>query len=184
MKNDAVLDAVEEVMIRKGGSYLSMADFAAQARVEEVELRKTFPNEALICAAWLERKDEASDKIHNAILMEDKPAKVKVDEYFSALISYMEENQYRGCPYSNVAACLCDSEREKRLQNIIAKHKESLKQFFMALSVDINPDNADLLGETLVLLYSGATTESRNLASLPPVQTARKAANAVCELFG
>ena len=179
----AILEAADVLFIDKGYGYVSLEEISSQANITETELRQQFPNEALICTAWLEEKHVNSDKVHNAILMENKPACQKVEEYFKALGEYMKENQFRGCPFSNTAAGMSREERDSQLQKIITEHKNSLREFLLALAVDINPDKSDVLGDALFLLYSGATTESRNLGTLDPIFAAQKAALALCDVY-
>lgn len=179
----AILDAADILFVKKGYGYVSLEEISSEANIKETELRQQFPNEALICTAWLEKKHVNSDKVHNAILMENKPACQKVQDYFTSLADYMKANQFRGCPFSNTAAGMSREERDSELQKIITEHKNSLREFLLALAVDINPDKSDVLGDSLFLLYSGATTESRNMGTLDPIFSAQKAAEALCDVY-
>jgi len=85
-----VLDSAEILFLNNEGSYISLEQLSKDSQVAEAELRQEFPNENLVCSAWLNRTDERSEKIHEAILLESKPAVQKIEDYFSSLISYME----------------------------------------------------------------------------------------------
>lgn len=182
-QTDQILDTAEILFLNREGSYVSLETLSKESQVEEVELRKQFPNEVLVCASWLNRTDKRSEKIHEAILAHTKPAVQKVDDYFSSLVTYMEENQYRGCVFTRVASGLKFGEKEQPIADVIAAHKKNLLKFFCALAVDISRENADILGNSLFLLYSGATTESRNACSLAPVQAAKHTAMMLCKAY-
>jgi len=183
-QTEQILDTAEILFLNKDGGYVPLDKLSKQSQVDEDELRKEFPNEVLVCSAWLSRTDERSEKIHEAILLEVKPAIKKVDDYFNSLVTYMEENQYRGCVFSRVSSGISYSERDKPVADIIVKHKQNLQKFFYALANEVTRENSKLLGESLFLLYSGATTESRNARSVVPIQAARKSAMTLCQAYG
>jgi len=178
-----VLDSAEILFLNNEGSYISLEQLSKDSQVAEAELRQEFPNENLVCSAWLNRTDERSEKIHEAILLESKPAVQKIEDYFSSLISYMEENQYRGCVFTRVASRLGSSQEEQPVTDSITKHKANLLKFFFALASEVTSIHAQTLSNSLFLLYSGATTESRNSRSLTPVRAAKESAMLLCNMY-
>jgi len=182
-QREQLLDSAELLFLGRDGIYVTLDQLSKQSQVPEVDIKKEFPNEALVCSAWLSRTDERSEKIHEAILLENKPAIEKVDDYFFSLVNYMQEHQYRGCVFSHVATGLGDSEKEKPVVDVIVEHKQKLHQFFYALANDLTNENSTVLGDSLFLLYSGATTESKNTRSLTPVQAARESARLLCMAY-
>ena len=183
MLQKTIIDAAAVLFYKKGFGYVSLKDIGEQAQVSEEDITKIFPNEALVCTAWLKDVNTQSDQYHESLLIKDAPAKQKVNDYFTDLLEFMKVNLYRGCPFSNVASNLTPSQRDNEIQKIIVKHKMKLKKFLTALATEISPDHSTTLGDSLFLLYSGATTESRNHQSLDPIISAQKSAAALCDAF-
>jgi len=183
LQKETIIDAAAVLFYKEGFGYVSLKDISEEIEVPEEEVTKVFPNEALVCTAWLENVDTKSDQYHQSVLLKDAPAKQKVNDYFADLAEFMKNNLYRGCPFSNVASTLSRTQRDNELQQVIVAHKRNLKKFLTTLATEISPSHASTLGDSLFLLYSGATTESRNLQSLDPIISAQKSAAALCEAF-
>jgi hypothetical protein len=100
----------------------------------------------------------------------------KLARYFDQLESYMENSQFRGCPYSNTSAV--SDEQCCGIIEQIRSHKESIRRFFRSLAAlqFSDPDTAAAMGDRIFVLYSGATGEAQNLKAMWPVHTARAAA--------
>ncbi len=109
---------------------------------------------------------------HAGILADDKlSADAKIMAYFKDLRSFMENHQFRGCPYTN-ALSVSRGKDEKITQEVL-DHKEFVREFFIAISGEITPSQrAQHVGEHLFLIYSGATTESQNLRAIWPIERA------------
>ncbi len=109
---------------------------------------------------------------HASILADDtKAAETKIIDYFSDLKSFMENHQFRGCPYTN--ALSASRGKDPKIVQEVLEHKEFSREFFISISQEITShERATLIGEYLFLLYSGATTESQNLKAIWPIQRA------------
>jgi len=109
--------------------------------------------------------------IRHASILADakKTTPQKIISYFEDLQAFMENNFFRGCPYSNALAASRGVDEE--VVKEVLDHKEFTREFFIALSQDITiSDRAPHVGEHLFLLYAGATTESQNLRAIWPIQ--------------
>jgi len=183
-ETDKVLEAAELLFLKDGYGYVTIEQLGEETELPEAQLRQVFPNKALICSAWLDRKDINSEKIHEAILVEAKPAIDKVDNYFASLAIYMEENRYRGCPFTRVSSTMESIQAEDQpVVDSVIKHKKNIEKFFINLAGDLVCDDPEILGKALFLLYSGATTESRNMRSMEPIYAARKSAIILCQAY-
>ncbi len=108
---------------------------------------------------------------HAELLAGPQEAKTKIIAYFSELKTFLEENHYKGCPYSNAVAS--SSSRDKAILKEVRDHKEFIREFLTALCFEVaTSERAARTGDLIFLLYSGATTESQNLKQSWPVESA------------
>ncbi|MEM9161180.1 MAG: TetR/AcrR family transcriptional regulator, partial [Verrucomicrobiota bacterium] len=139
-----------------------------------------FPSKEALCAAWLGDTHDRSEIFHDKLAKEDKDPLQKVRDYFLSLKDWMRNNTYQGCPYSNTAAN--ESGNTPLIQEKITEHKVFQKDFFLGLAHSFAQGvEARKLGHALFLLYSGATTEARNLKASWPIEEAAETATALCK---
>jgi len=89
-------------------------------------------------------------------------------------------NNFRGCPFTNTGAFL--AEESPRIRNAIVAHKLLERDFFVGLARELAPAAevpARALGDTLFLLYTGATTEAQNHRATWPIDRAQSCAQAL-----
>ena len=167
----------------RGISEVGVNEIIEKAETAKATFYQHFPSKDSLCEAWLNYVHSRSEQMRNEILVGSGSAEDKVDRYFEGLESFMKESEFRGCPYSNTGAVVgegCCGIREQ-----IERHKLSILNFFRTLAGEIAPSGqrAQALGDTLFILYSGATVEAQNLRSLWPIQSARTAARESCSQF-
>ncbi len=123
-------------------------------------------------ATELQEIHKASVARHASILAETRQdATAKMIQYFQDLQTFLERNQFQGCPYTNALFASYGTNAEI-VQQVI-NHKKFIRNFLITLSAEITtPCRAELTGEHLFLLYSGATTECQNLRDTWPVERA------------
>jgi len=154
--------------------------------IEEADTAKAtfyqhFPSKEDLCVTWLVGMHEASELSRAAILKSPEDPAMKIDNYFTNLEHFLEESQFRGCPFTNTSsitdAC-CESIRKQ-----IEGHKISIRNFFRDLSMQFiaTERRAQEVGDEFFLLYSGATMEAQNLKAIWPVHAARRAAKERCD---
>ena len=157
--------------------------------IEEADTAKAtfyqhFPSKEDLCVTWLDAMHEASEVARTDILQSSEDPSLKIDQYFTNLERFLEESQFRGCPFTNTSsiteAC-CDSIRKQ-----IEDHKISIRNFFrdLARQFTATESRAKQVGDEFFLLYSGATMEAQNLRAIWPVRAARRAAKERCDREG
>lgn len=137
------------------------------------------------CSAWLGELHRKSVKHHRQLIEGatgggKAPGEV-VGDYFDALEEYLREGEFAGCPFTNAATALeeqVNDEEAEAVRTEVEAHKLSIRDFFVEVAglVDESAGRARHLGEALFLMYSGATTEAKNLRETWPVERARSAA--------
>ncbi len=113
---------------------------------------------------------------HAELLAGPQEAKSKIISYFLDLKTFLEDNNFKGCPYSNSVAT--SKAQDKAILKEVRDHKEFIREFLTALSFEVaTAERAFRTGDLIFLLYSGATTESQNLQQSWPVESAIASVN-------
>lgn len=176
-----ILETAGRLFHENGYCGVGVNQIIAEAGTAKATFYQHFPSKEALCVAWLDSMHEKSELARADILGSDEDPLAKVDQYFISLERFLEEREFRGCPFTNTSsiteAC-CESIRQQ-----IESHKNSIRDFFRNLARQFTETDvrAEELGDEFFILYSGATMESQNLRAIWPVRVARRAARERCE---
>jgi AcrR family transcriptional regulator len=178
---DRILETASRLFHERGYSEVGINEIIDKAETAKATFYQHFPSKESLCTEWLEKVHEHSEKVRREILEGTGTASEKIDQYFEGLGRFLQEKDFRGCPYTNTGAVIdeeCACIREQ-----IEAHKLAIRAFFHRLAADLTATGrrAREVGDVLFLLFSGATVESQNLRSLWPVEAARAAARELCD---
>ncbi len=178
---DRILETAARLFHERGYSEVGINEIIEKAETAKATFYQHFPSKQSLCAAWLEAVHQRSDLQREGILQGPGTAIEKIDAYFEGLGSFLRENDFRGCPYSNTGAVI--DEECACLHQKIEEHKIAIRNFFRHLAGQFahSERRAREVGDALFLLFSGATVEAQNLRSLWPVEAARRSAREICE---
>lgn len=178
---EKAIEAFEPIFIKQGYDWVDLDEVAKTAAVELRDIKHEFPNKALLCSSWMEMTDIRAKKHHRELLSSGKSGRVILDQYFEELENFMIKFGFKGCPFTNASRAL-RGKSEPEIEERIREHKGEIRNFFLRLCERVNSQSAHL-GETLFLIYSGATTESANMQSMNPIQSGRQASLALFDLY-
>jgi len=179
---DRILETAGRLFFENGYCGVGVNQIIEEAQTAKATFYQHFPSKEDLCVTWLDTMHEASEAGRAKILKSAEDSLVKIDQYFTSLERFLEEGQFRGCPFTNTSsiteAC-CDPIRVK-----IVEHKISIRDFFRDLAKEFtaSESRADEVGDELFLLYAGATMEAQNLRAIWPVRAARRAAAERCKI--
>jgi AcrR family transcriptional regulator len=174
-----IMDTAGRLFALRGYGSVGINEIIETSETAKASFYNHFPSKEHLCAAWLGALHQKSEASHDAILTSNKDPLKIVQDYFDSLKAWIQENQYRGCPYTNTASALPGD--APLVQEKVDEHKIFIRDFFIELArkfTDGKP--ARQLGNTLFLIYSGATTESQNLKATWPVDVAAEVAIDLC----
>lgn len=173
---DRILETAGRLFFQRGYSEVGINEIIEKAETAKASFYQHFRSKEALCEAWLSHVHDRSEDSRKEIIAAAAPATEKISGYFDELVAFMESSDFRGCPYSNTSA-VSGSECTGILAQIRG-HKESLRRFFRELAGQAvgKGENADLLGDQILILYSGAATECQNLRETWPAVAARDAA--------
>ena len=179
---DRILATASRLFHERGYSAVGINEIIESSETAKATFYHHFPSKQSLCQAWLENVHEHWEEVRRGILDAPVEPMEKVATFFRELGQIMTESHFRGCPYTNTAVVV--SSQDSCLANAVQSHKLSLRDFFRDLATQIiptaTPGEIEGLGDTLFLLYSGATTEAQNLRTLWPVEVATTAAIEIC----
>ena len=172
---ERILETAGRLFARDGYALVGINEIIAQSETAKASFYQHFPSKEKLCAEWLKTTHERSVESHDTILKSKKPPQRKLREYFKDLKKWLQENNFRGCPYTNTTSMLNTEAPEIREQ--VEIHKLFLRDFFIEMARGITTtEKARGVGAALFLLYSGATAEAQNVRSTWPVESALETA--------
>jgi len=172
---ERILAAAGRLFSRRGYALVGINEIIAESETAKASFYQHFPSKEKLCAEWLKETHERSVASHDGILKSKKNPQRKLREYFNELKKWLQENNFRGCPYTNTSSMLNTDAPEIREQ--VEIHKLFIRDFFIELARGlVSAEKARQLGSALFLLYSGATAEAQNVRSTWPVESALETA--------
>ncbi|MFT4546224.1 MAG: AcrR family transcriptional regulator [Verrucomicrobiales bacterium] len=180
---ERILATASDLFIERGYSTLGINEIIEKSETATASFYHHFPSKQQLCLTWLTETHARSDVRHDAILNAEGEATQKVLDYFEGLKDWMLSKEFRGCPFTNIAASL--DKDSPPISEQVELHKLSIRDFFIDLAREIAPKGspARRLGTSLFLLYSGATTEAQNLKSVWPIDAATESVRGLFEPF-
>ena len=178
---EQAIDAFGPILIKQGYDWVDLDDVARTSALELKEIKHAFANKALLCESWMELTDIRARKHHAELLSSGKTMRQILDIYFEELESFMIKFGFKGCPFTNTARAI-RGKSEPEIEQRIREHKEEIRSFFTRLCKQAS-FKSDVLGESLFLMYSGATTESANMQKIKPITSGREASMALFDLY-
>ena len=166
-----IIETAGSLFARKGYGNVGINEILKTGGIARASFYHHFESKDALCAAWLESLHARSVEQHRDLLAGAQPPLEILVAYFESLKKWLLSNGFRGCPYSNTGTFLDDD--APAVRDAIESHKIFLRDFFIDLATRISPEgSARELGESIFLLYSGATTEAQNLRATWPVDRA------------
>ena len=178
---ERILETAGELFFQRGYSEVGINEIIEKAGTAKASFYQHYPSKESLCEAWLQAMHDRSEIFRAELLASVGNPAEKLARYFDQLETYMENSQFRGCPYSNTSAV--SDEQCCGIIEQIRSHQESIRQFFRALTAlhISDPVKAAEMGDRIFVRYSGATGEAQNLKSMWPVRAARAAALEIFE---
>lgn len=178
---DRLLQTASKLFYERSYSEVGIDEIIRESGVAKATFYTHFPSKDLLVEAWLQKIHD--DSIKHQLEVLNSPGKTcdKIATSFDELKTHLENNDFRGCPYSNSCA-VTDSECFL-IRDQIESHKEAAREFYFRLTLRETTDRdlARKMADQVFLLYSGATTESQNLRSSWPVDLAKETALLICQ---
>lgn len=148
----------------------------AESSVAKATFYNHFPSKASLCVAYLKARHRVWTGWLEADLDNLPRGEAKVRGVFDFLARWMEDCDFRGCAFLNIASEIPELNSDIRKE--VVAHKDGLRR----LLEDIIPGDLDRKREVsdfIYVLVEGAISASQNYGETWPVHRAREAAMAL-----
>lgn len=179
---DRILDKADALFSAKGYGNVGINEIIAESGTAKASFYQHFPSKERLCEAWLSMRHARSAVEWAGLVEQSGGAEKKIIAVFDGLAAFMQQSNFRGCPFTNTGGFIGDASAPVRAQ--IVHHKNTQRAFFIQLAIGLtSAAKAQKLGSALFLLYSGATMEAQNAQDTWPVEVAKTAAKALISLY-
>jgi AcrR family transcriptional regulator len=170
-----ILEAATGLFYGQGINATGVEELAERAHVSKRTLYQHFSSKDELVAAYLTRMGEAGRLPGSATL-----ARSDLTPREKLLAVFEIGPGFRGCPFNNAAAELCDPAHPAR--SVALANKQGFMAELVAVAREAGARQPELLGHQLAVLNDGAAAQAVTLSSAEPVAYARAAAEVLIDL--
>ncbi len=169
-----VLDAADRLFYEQGYGATGVNEIVAEAGVAKASLYQHYPAKSDIALAYLDRRAAAWTAELEAEVARHRVPRRRALACFDFLARWLPENGFRGCAFVNLAAEFPDA--SSAVREHARRTKEATRRRMAELAQEASAAGA---GDTLFLLFEGATVQAQLATDLWPVHAAKQAAAAL-----
>ncbi|MGF6774470.1 AcrR family transcriptional regulator [Paraburkholderia sp. GAS199] len=155
-----LLRAAEHLFYREGVRAVGVDAVVERAGVNKMSLYRQFSSKDELVMAYLERKDEQFFRYVERSFAKHpgEPAK-QLQQYFDDLASRASIDDYRGCPFVNVAVEFPDAAHPAR--QFVFRNKQRLMARILELTTAAGADDPEALANAFGLMIEGIYAASQ-----------------------
>ncbi|MCB2182101.1 MAG: TetR/AcrR family transcriptional regulator [Desulfobulbaceae bacterium] len=181
---DRIIETALNLFYKQGYLATGINQIISESQVAKATFYANFPSKEALCLAYLQARHKIWMGWLTDSIKSDSAPRKKLTGIFSFLKEWMQESNYRGCAFLNIASevPLADSE----IRNEVVKHKNSLQKYILETMADFfeskdEPTSSDPveLAKIVYILVEGAIVSSQNYSSVWPIEAAQKAVEAL-----
>jgi AcrR family transcriptional regulator len=151
-----VLDAAAELFYRQGINAVGVEAIATRAEVTKKTLYACFGSKDQLVTAYLVERDQLWRSYLASRVDEcDGSAVDKLLSVFTALASWMDRPDFRGCGFVNAHAEIPSADHPAR--RVIEQQKQWMVEYFRTLAGHARATDPDGLARSAFLLFEGVT---------------------------
>lgn len=171
---DRIIETALDLFYKQGYLATGINQIIAESKVAKATFYSNFPSKEALCVAYLQARHGVwmgwlKDHVENS-----KTDKEKLFAVFSFLKKWMQDSNYRGCAFLNIASEIPVSDSKIRAE--VIKHKDSFQKYLHAIIADIVPQkvNAAEITKAVYVLAEGAIVSSQNYNEIWPIESAQE----------
>jgi AcrR family transcriptional regulator len=149
-----VRDAAKTLFYRQGIRATGVEEVCRVAGTTKMSLYRAFPSKDALVEAILREDCEAAECAYGAALAEAVPPRDRPLAYIRAAAALLRQPGFRGCPMGLAIAEFPDPEHPAR--KVADAQKRAMRERLQRLCAEAGAEDADRLGDTLLLLLEGA----------------------------
>jgi AcrR family transcriptional regulator len=178
---ELILAKAGELFHLRGYGSVTIEEVITATGISKAAFHQSFSSKSNLGAAWLERLAKRMAIIQKSFLEKPGDRDRRLRRYFYSMRTWLEANGFRSCQFANTAACVGPEEEE--IIYLIDQYKRAQHKFFIDVAKTLVEErDAQRIGTSIFLLYSGAMTEAQNLKATWPLEDALAASEQLCNV--
>lgn len=179
---DKIVETARDLFYREGIRAVGVDEIVARAGVTKPSLYRTFKSKDELAAAIMrEAAGGFWDYFEAAVARHPDDPRAQILAFLDGLAERARKDDYRGCPLSN--AVVEYPERGHPARNEAQDHKAELRARLREMAAQMGADDADGLGDALLLLIEGAYISTQLFDQDRPTSEAARAAARLIEAY-
>ena len=177
---DRIIETALELFYKQGYLATGINQIISESQVAKATFYAQFASKESLCIAYLQERHKIWMSWLADSISDDWEPREKILGIFSFLKKWMQESNYRGCAFLNIASEVPLA--ESKIRNEVVKHKNSLQTFILESLLDLVTDQKhkpnigpEELAKTIYVLVEGAIVASQNYNALWPIEAAQNA---------
>lgn len=177
---DRIIETALNLFYKQGYLATGINQIIAESQVAKATFYAQFPSKEALCIAYLQARHKIWMDWLTTSIQRNAAPKEKLLGIFSFLKQWMQESNFRGCAFLNIASEVPLSDSE--IRNEVIKHKNELQNYIKEILVDVFESDkgrtaldAEKIAKTVYVLVEGAIVASQNYSSIWPIESAQAA---------
>lgn len=151
---DKILGVARELFYRQGIRAIGVDEIVRRAGVTKPSLYRSFSSKDELTATYLENYErEFWNRFEEAIAAHPGDARAQIITYMTGVAARALKQGHRGCGLSNAAVEYPEIDHPAR--RVSEANKQQLRKRFREKAAEMGADDADALGDGLLLLFEG-----------------------------
>jgi AcrR family transcriptional regulator len=171
---ERILETAVELFYWQGINATGIEQLAERAHVSKRTLYQHFASKDELMTAYLERMGGVGELPPSQAL-----ARTDLSPREKLLAIFQLPATFRGCPFNNTAAELCDPSHPARAMALAGK--QAFVDALVAVATQAGAQDPERLGHQLAVLSDGANAQAVTLGSAEPMDYARTAAKVLID---
>jgi len=152
---DKILDVARDLFYREGIRAIGVDEIVKRAGVTKPSLYRSFPSKDELAASYLRKYDlEFWERFDEAVDAHPGDPRAQIVAFLTRVGKRTQRPDYRGCGMTNAAVEYPEHGHPARV--VSEANKQELRRRLRAMAVAMGANEADTLGDGLLLLIEGA----------------------------
>lgn len=150
-----ILDVAYDLFYRRGIRAIGVDEIVKRAGVTKPSLYRSFPSKDELAASYLRQYDrEYWERFDEAVAAHPGDPRAQLSAFLTRVGKRTQRPDYRGCGMTNAAVEYPEHGHPARV--VSEANKQELRRRLRAMAVAMGAEDADTLGDGLLLLIEGA----------------------------
>jgi AcrR family transcriptional regulator len=175
-----ILDVAYDLFYRRGIRAIGVDEIVKRAGVTKPSLYRSFPSKDELAASYLRRYDlEFWKRFDEAVDAYPGDPRAQIKAFLTRVGKRTQKSDYRGCGMTNAAVEYPEHGHPARV--VSEDNKQELRRRLRAMAAALDVDDADTLGDGLLLLLEGAYISGQLFGLGGPAQSVARNADLLIE---